>query len=1017
MAIDTFTLRIKETTVDGIKPTSLTVTVYPMAANDGPRLKVVKDTTGGVILSGHVQHRATADETTAGVVDVVLPDPHDVTLDPTGFGYQVSVKTNYFQTPAVVFGPTEIAAYLSSGVLLLEDVTPGVDASFEASYALAAADSAEAAASSATSADESAMAAAGSATAAATSAGAAAGSATAADTSATNAATSATAASASASGAAGSATSAGTNATNAATSATAANTAKTGAETARTGAEAARDTTLAAQALVTAGIPNEIAGQIATALPPAVVAEVAAAGTVTAAAASAVATALAAGGILSSAQASAIAVNRAKDPQLKTTGGSGSATITPITRITSGLPPGASYGIRTTRAGTLSPTIAQICHGANNNVVDAAVTPVTPGEVIPYLFGMGWTDQSSARARLDIFWYLNGTFVSQSTGTYSNIAASTWEQRTRTNVTVPVSGVNQAVIFMTISTQSGNTVAGALAAASLFLVGTSSTYIDGTTTDCAWDGTPHLSTSRKWKLSGSTLATLEGVPARVTALEGAGGAVPLTVVKAGSALTYTSKRGSTTVANQGTLNGSGNGCYSIEGDLYAGASFRPGTDEVCPIRTHMGTVGGNHGYSCVASFTNPDGKAAADLGSLWTDGTRQYRILAITGGLPIVGAAYGSMQFLPLNGATALTLSVTNSVGTQATSSISTPAAANVQSALTGLSNVGAGKATVTSSNSVLTISFDPSLGVTTAAITASSGSPAPTISGVANWSPTVAPTSNLTHVSGATHTGAMAFGTAVSTQLYPSVGRAQVNLYTDGTLITADGTYQCKIAEIRETYDILDYGSIYDTAGANIGVSYATLPVTGAVRVSNTYRYRPGGLCEVEHSIDELMTTALARCGAIQSATITAPTRYLPGFTTADGVNWTTGVDMSAYSTDNILNASERTGSLAGSFAMDVNATGAWVVGYLPNGRRGDEQSTSAKRLAQSADPALWDMRGTDKIYPIFIDSRTPGWGRVSANAFRAILTPTESSTVLSSKSDPASAFAALDALLALTR
>lgn len=735
----------------------------------------------------------------------------------------------------------------------------------------------------------------------------------------------------------------------------------------------------------------------------------------------AVAAATAAGGFQTVTRAPSLAKNRVPDPQMKTTGGSTSNAQMPVTRITTGLPTGFAYGVQTSRASTLSAVIANLSNGANNAVLQpTAATPVTPTETIS-ASAYGYTDQASARARLDIYWYkADFTPLTTSAGTYGTLAGSTWERRFRSGVVVPATAA-YAVLVMVIATASGNTVTGAVARGTGFQIvdGTdpAPAYADGALTD-GWyfEGTPHLSASRQVNLPASVATLLPGLPARVATLEGAGGVTPLTVVKAGNVLTFTSKRGATTVANQATMNGSSNGAYSIEGDLYAGASFRPGTDEVCPIRTQMSTVGANHGYPNVASFTNPDGKNATDLGSLWTDGTRHYRILAIVGGLPIVGGRYGSQQQLVLNGATALTLSVTNSGGTQATSSIATPASVNVQAALVALSNVGAGKATVTSSNGVLTILFDNTLGVTTATITASTGT-TPTITPVMTWSPIVAPTTNLTHVSGATHTAAMDYTTKVATQLYPSIGRVQVRLFVDGSEVTTDGTYQCAVSEVRETYDVLDYASIYDTAGSNIGTSYATLAVAGAVRVSNTFRYRPGGLLEVDLTLDELKPTALGSCGAIQSAPPTAPTRYLPGVGAADGVNWTTGVDMSTYSTDNTITASERAGTLAPTFSLDVNATAAWTMGYLPNGRRGDEQSTGVKRLAQSADPLLWDMRGTDKNYPVFIDGRVAGWGRVSANAFRSMLTTTEATTVLASKGDVASAFAALDAILALTR
>lgn len=84
-------------------------------------------------------------------------------------------------------------------------------------------------------------------------------------------------------------------------------------------------------------------------------------------------------------------------------------------------------------------------------------------------------------------------------------------------------------------------------------------------------------------------------------------------------------------------------------------------------------------------------------------------------------------------GATAITLSVTNSLGTQSTASIAsfaTVTAATLQTTLAALTNVGAGKVTVTGPNGgPFVIVFASSLGATTLAISASTGG-TPTVTG-----------------------------------------------------------------------------------------------------------------------------------------------------------------------------------------------------------------------------------------------------------------------------------------------
>jgi hypothetical protein len=120
MAISTFTLNIRERTVDGKLPTKVDVKVYPLATADGVRLKRILDTTGNIVMAGHAE-KVQRDLAGVPLLQVTLPDPRDVTLNPAGFGFEVRVTTNYF-SHTVVFGATEIAAAINGGAVELEDV-------------------------------------------------------------------------------------------------------------------------------------------------------------------------------------------------------------------------------------------------------------------------------------------------------------------------------------------------------------------------------------------------------------------------------------------------------------------------------------------------------------------------------------------------------------------------------------------------------------------------------------------------------------------------------------------------------------------------------------------------------------------------------------------------------------------------------------------------------------------------------------------------------------------------------
>src|SRR5690606_35329628 len=86
---------------------------------------------------------------------------------------------------------------------------------------------------------------------------------------------------------------------------------------------------------------------------------------------------------------------------------------------------------------------------------------------------------------------------------------------------------------------------------------------------------------------------------------------------------------------------------------------------------------------------------------------------------------------------------------------------------------------------------------------------------------PTTAPVAQLTHVSGATSTAAIPVTSVVAgAQLYPSVQRVITTILVDGQPVSA-GTHQGVAAQVRESYEILDYRSIIDTARANIGTPF----------------------------------------------------------------------------------------------------------------------------------------------------------------------------------------------------
>lgn len=115
MAYDTFELTGTYNTWDGLPEADRPVYIIPS-------VPVVIDAEGNKILTGRV--KVTLDGTGSFAVD--LPDPNDATLNPTGFGYTVSVRLSKTSPAAVSFSVPEGTVTLD-----MADVTPVDPSTFE----------------------------------------------------------------------------------------------------------------------------------------------------------------------------------------------------------------------------------------------------------------------------------------------------------------------------------------------------------------------------------------------------------------------------------------------------------------------------------------------------------------------------------------------------------------------------------------------------------------------------------------------------------------------------------------------------------------------------------------------------------------------------------------------------------------------------------------------------------------------------------------------------------------------
>jgi hypothetical protein len=351
----------------------------------------------------------------------------------------------------------------------------------------------------------------------------------------------------------------------------------------------------------------------------------------------------------------------------------------------------------------------------------------------------------------------------------------------------------------------------------------------------------------------------------------------------------------------------------------------------------MGTIGANHGFTCIGIFNNPDSKTISDIGSVWTDGMREYVLFGLTSDNRLkIGGSYSGTPVISEN----------------------------------------------------------------------------------------VSPITNLTHVSGATHTGTIDYTTLVAGSsassdymLTPGTNtRRKLNILMDGADISSDGTYYGHKLTIREAYEIVDYASLYDVCKANIGTAITSLTVEGSVLVHNIFEWTGAGRIRVINTLDELKPTTLEATNGIVAAALSrtgyTTRRYIPGTGVVGGFNWSNGVDLTSYSSNVITQSTDllSTGQVS-AFSLDtLDLSGVvnlgFAIGYEPN--RTSAASRSARRLTNSS-TTLWDMRNTKKCYPTYTTGEDAGWGHIEVTGYRCYLSPSQVSEVLSYASNAIASYAAL--------
>lgn len=139
----------------------------------------------------------------------------------------------------------------------------------------------------------------------------------------------------------------------------------------------------------------------------------------------------------------------------------------------------------------------------------------------------------------------------------------------------------------------------------------------------------------------------------------------------------------------------------------------------------------------------------------------------------------------------------------------------------------------------------------------------------------TTAPVAPLTHVSGATHTGNLAFTASVSQQVYPAFKNYALSIKNEsGTALSTDGVIKGNKITIEESYDIFDVASVVEylktNVGSNTNTSYYSDSIDANMRIRNTYTFLKDGAMTVScNAIPLKEGVYLEYWGGVQSGTI----------------------------------------------------------------------------------------------------------------------------------------------------
>ena len=265
-----------------------------------------------------------------------------------------------------------------------------------------------------------------------------------------------------------------------------------------------------------------------------------------------------------------------------------------------------------------------------------------------------------------------------------------------------------------------------------------------------------------------------------------------------------------------------------------------------------------------------------------------------------------------------------------------------------------------------------------------------------------VAPTSDLIHVSGATHTSSIPISSYSLTQVFPGVNHHTVKIVIGDEEITENGTYTCNEFDVIEHYEIMDYAVMNTYLKNHIGVNLWDVrdEIDSVLAVDIVYHITPQDEL-VYTCVTAIESIKLANCGFMQAYVLSANNydvyRYVNGVKSGAFFDSSHLVPMNNYGTNHWIYKTdlidvEKPSNRCVDVAKDSNGViqYGFAIGFIPDIGYGSDAKRAEMDMAY-----VWDMRSTKKIYPSCIANKTLNVGE-SANVagYRHYIVPDQDIT-----------------------